>query len=188
MTNLSWSTLSSETLYESPWLSVTRELIATPTRATGVPWTIVRRPVAAVIAPRTPDGGYLLIRQERVPIKQDIWEFPAGQVEGEANDQKIIETARRELSEEAGVHCPQELISLGFFYSSAGFTDECCHLFLAPGVIPHTSFAARDEHEAIHEVRSFTPAELRNAIAEGIIIDANTLAAFARLSARGLFL
>ena len=167
---------------------MSRELVATPSRPSGVQWMVAHRPAAAVVAPRTEDGKYLLIRQERIPVRRETWEFPAGQVEGEVNEQSIVQTARRELGEEAGVRCPGELVSLGYFFSSVGFTDECCHLFLAPDVVSAAELVDHDALEAIHEVRAFAPEELVAAIAEGVIIDANTMAVFARLHARGFYL
>ena len=183
-----WNLLSSETFCDFPWLRVTREHVATPSRPEGVHWMVAHRPVAAVVAPRTPEGKYLLIRQERIPVRRETWEFPAGQVEGDVSEQSIIQTAHRELGEEAGVRCPGGLVSLGLFYSSVGFTDECCHLFLAPDVVAAEDLVDHDEHEAIHEVRAFSPDELIAAIGEGIIMDANTMAVFARLHARGVYL
>ena len=183
----SWSTLSSAVLCESPWLTVTREKIATPSRPGGVDWLVAKRPTAAVVAPRDEEGNYLLIRQERVAVRRETWEFPAGQVEGPISGDAILATAMRELGEEAAVVCPQPLLSLGFFFSSVGFTDECCHLFLAAGVRPAPHLREHDAQEAIHEVRRFAPAELREAVAGGLIIDGSTLACFARLNARGIF-
>lgn len=183
-----WRLLGSESFCDFPWLRVARELVATPTRPEGVAWMVAHRPVAAVVAPRTPDGSYLLIRQERIPVRRETWEFPAGQVDGDVSDASILATAHRELGEEAGVRCPGDLVPLGRFYSSVGFTDECCHLFLAPDVVPSAGLVDHDEHEAIHEVRAFPPDELTAAIAEGTIIDANTMAVFARLHAKGVFL
>jgi hypothetical protein len=75
---------------------------------------------------------------------------------------------------------------LGFFFSSVGFTDECCHLFLARDVIPRTEGFDHDEHEAIVEVRAFSEGELTHLIASGEIVDSNTLATYARLKARKL--
>jgi len=183
-----WPLLASETFCDFPWIRVARELVATPTRPAGVHWMVAHRPVAAVVAPRTPSGDYLLIRQERIPIRRETWEFPAGQVEGKVTEQAILRAAHRELGEEAGVRCPGELLALGLFYSSVGFTDECCHLFLAPDVVHSADLVDHDEHEAIHEVRAFAPDALIAAIAEGLILDANTMAVFARLHARGVFL
>lgn len=180
----SWDVLRTESLCVTPWLEVNRETVATPSRPGGVEWTTVVRPTATVIAPRTTEGNYLLIRQERIPVRREMWEFPAGQVDGNA---EVEATARRELGEEAGVSCPGPLVPLGLFFPSCGFTTECCHLFLAPDIEPAPNLTDHGALEAIHEVREFSPDELCEAIGAGVVSDANTLATFARLQARGLF-
>ena len=180
-----WRELSREVLAETPFLRVVREHVATPSRPQGIEWTVVRRKSAAVVAPRTPDGGYILVRQERVSVRRELWEFPAGQVDGEATPESILETAHRELGEEAGCRVEGEMIPLGAFYSSAGFTDEESHLFLATDVVPRDEGHDHDEHEAIVECRAFRVDEFRAMIASGEICDANTLCLFARLVAIG---
>jgi len=79
-----------------------------------------------------------------------------------------------------------ELIPLGHFFPSAGFTDEHSHLLLARPVVPSPHGSKHDENEAITDCRAFAPEEFRAMIARGEIRDANTLAAFARLVALGL--
>lgn len=184
--SLDWKVLASEEGYRSPYLRVMREQVATPSRPGGVHWTVVRRAAASIVAPRTPDGKYLLIRQERVAVQRAMWEFPAGQIDGPVSEESIRETALRELGEETGMECRGELIPLGYFFSSPGFTDECSHLFLATEVKPRAAGASHDENEAILEVRAFTSDELREMIAAGEISDANTQVTYARLQARGL--
>jgi len=162
---------------------VTEESVATPSRSGGISWTVSHRRPASVVAPRTPDGRYILIRQERIAVRRTLWEFPAGQCD---DGHTFEETALRELAEEAGVECRGELIPLGYFFSSVGFTDECCHLFLATGVVPRPGGTAHEEAEAILDIRAFPPEELNGMIASGEIVDSNTLATYARLRARGL--
>jgi ADP-ribose pyrophosphatase len=181
-----WQMLASETLCDSPYLHLSRERVGTPTRPDGVTWMVVRRRTAAVVAPRTPGGKFILIRQERVAVRKVLWEFPAGQVDESVNEDSIRQTALRELEEEAGVICRGELVPLGPFYSSVGFTDECCHLFLANDVVPSEKGTDPDELEAILEVRAFSPEELRAMIAASEIVDSNTLAMYARLQANRL--
>ncbi len=182
-----WRVIDRKTLSDSAHLKVYEEHVATPSRPDGVVWTVAHRRTAAVVAPRTLDGKYILIRQERVAVKRDLWEFPAGQVDADIADEAAIrEAAGRELGEEAGVYVTGELISLGYYFSSPGFTDECGHLFLATDVVPRDSGVKHDEHEAILEIRAFSADELREMIASHKIVDANTLSLYARLSARGL--
>jgi ADP-ribose pyrophosphatase len=150
---------------------------------------VVHRKGAAIIAPMTPDGRLLLVRQERIPIRAAIWEFPAGQIDSAAehDDATIRATACRELREETGYELGAggELIPMGSYFSSPGFTDEHGYIFLARGVVPGAAGPSHDENEAINECRAFSPADLRRMIAESEIRDANTLSAFARMTALG---
>jgi ADP-ribose pyrophosphatase len=183
-----WETLEAELQHDNPYVQIYRLRVRTPSRPEGVSWTLAHRKSATVIAPMTADGRLLLIRQERVPIHATLWEFPAGQIDDPNAPDAILDTARRELREESGYELPAggEMIPLGVYYSSPGFTDEHCHLFLARGVIPSAGGMKLDENEAIHEARPFTLEEVRRMIAGNEIRDANTLAAFARMTALGL--
>lgn len=187
-----WSTLQREPQYADPYVLINRVVVATPSRPSGVPWTVAHRKAASVVIPRLEDGRFLMIRQERIPILDRLWEFPAGQIDSaphapEALEALAVETALRELREESGHRLAPgaRLIPLGHFFASAGFTDEVSFLFLATAVAPDPEGTAFDDGEAILECRAFSPDELRHLIASGEIRDANSLAAFARLSARG---
>lgn len=186
-----WETQGMDLQYANSYVQVYLARVRTPSRPNGTTWTVVHRKGAAVVAPLTADGRFLMVRQERVPIRETIWEFPAGQIEENANhdDEIIRATALRELREEAGYELGEggELIALGYFFPSCGFTDEHSHLFLAKNVVPAHGGHAPDEHEAITQCRAFTAEELRAMIARNEIRDANTLSAFARMSAMGLF-
>jgi ADP-ribose diphosphatase len=185
-----WRTLADEIAFANPHLEVHRVTVASPTRPEPFPWTVTHRKGAVVIAPRTAEGEFLLVRQERVPIRATIWEFPAGQIDESAEtDEAIIRaTGLRELREETGYELASngEVVSLGYFFPSAGFTDEHSHLLLARPVVRSALGHAHDSSEAITDCRAFSPSALRNLIVSGEIRDANTLAAFARLVAMGL--
>ncbi len=79
-----------------------------------------------------------------------------------------------------------EMVALGYFFTSQGFTDEHNHLFLAKGVVMGKAGASADEGEGHHGCREFTPDEFRRMVAENEIVNANTLSLYARLCARGL--
>ena len=183
-----WQTHGTEPLFDNPHLAVHRVTVASPSRPEPFQWLVCHRKSAVVIAPRTADGRYLLVRQERVPIRATIWEFPAGQIDDVEEAEAIHATGRRELREEAGYELAPggQFIELGHFFPSAGFTDEHSHLLLATPVRPHPEGMKHDPGEAIHEARAFTCDELRTMIASNEIRDANTLAAFARLVTLGL--
>ena len=79
-----------------------------------------------------------------------------------------------------------ELVAMGSYFSSPGFTDEHGFIFLARGVVPAAGGVKLDENEVIHGSRAFTVEEIRGMIAGNEIRDANTLSTFARMSALGL--
>lgn len=162
--------------------------MSTPARAIPRRWTTVRRKAAVVVAPLTAAGRFVLIHQERIPIRQTIWEFPAGQVDEVCESGSLKTIVLRELKEETGYELAKagEVKLLGEFYSSPGFTDERAFLFLARNVQPSVTGHEHQEAEAIVDCREFTVCQLRQMIAEGEIRDANTLSLFAQLVARGL--
>lgn len=186
-----WRTVASETRYKDKNVEVTSQTVYTPTRQDKpAQWTVVHRRAAVVVAPLTAEGKLVLVQQERIPVRALLWEFPAGQIDEENSDDAgiIAETARRELQEETGYELAvgSELIPLGYFFTSQGFTDEHNYLFLARGVAPSKAGASHDESEGITACREFSLAEFRRMVADNEINNANTLSLYARLCARGL--
>ena len=124
------------------------------------------------------DGASLwLVRQPREAVDTpDLLEIPAGKldVEGEAP----LEAAKRELAEEIG-KAAAEWEHLHTFFTSPGFTDEVCHVYLATGL--SDASAEADEHERIDiEVRPL--AELDAIIDE--VTDSKTLIGLLELRRR----
>ncbi|MBV8378544.1 MAG: NUDIX hydrolase [Verrucomicrobia bacterium] len=185
-----WRILEIDSLFKNPYIEVFHERVLLPGENRVRDWTVVRRKQAVVIAPVTQEGEFVLIHQARIPVRKFLWEFPAGQIDDSLQPgmEIIRETALRELTEETGYSLVSggDLIYLGHYYSSQGYSDETCHLFLARPVRA-TGFGQKpDESESIVECREFSLPELGSMIAESVIQDANTLALFARLSARKL--
>ncbi|HWQ63740.1 MAG TPA: NUDIX hydrolase [Methanospirillum sp.] len=134
---------------------------------------VVRPSGAVVIFPI--DGEYCyLIRQWRFAIDQFILEAPAGTMEA---GEDPVETARRELIEEAGL-AARELIPRGFIYTTPGFTDERIFIYEARGLTPSREYAP-DADEIIEPVRLKT-SDVCRMVRDGEIVDAKTIAAVAR--------
>jgi ADP-ribose pyrophosphatase len=90
---------------------------------------VVEHGAAVAIVPVS-EGHVTLVRQERVAAGGKVLELPAGMLEeGEAP----LESARRELREETGLH-GGEWVEVASFFTSPGFTDERIHLFIATGL------------------------------------------------------
>ncbi len=92
---------------------------------------VVEHPGAVAIVALDDRGRVLLIRQYRHPAAATLWEIPAGlrDVDGEP----LIETARRELLEEAGCRATDWAV-LADYLPSPGISTERLRVFLARGL------------------------------------------------------
>ncbi len=124
------------------------------------------------------DGESLwLVRQPREAVgAPDLLELPAGKLDVEGEEP--LATAKRELAEEIG-KAASEWEHLHTFFTSPGFSDEVCHVYLATGL--SDASADTDEHERIDvEVRPL--AELDAIIDE--VQDSKTLIGLLELRRR----
>lgn len=95
------------------------------------------------------DDGYVyLVRQFRKPYEKSILEIPAGKLN---KDEDPLVCAERELSEETGIRA-DNLISLGEFYPSVGYTNEVLHLFLATGLQKGEANPDEDEFVDVEKI------------------------------------
>lgn len=183
-----WETISSDEHFSNDHLAVVTDSVRTPARSKSSIWTIVHRKAAVVVAPMTRENKIVLIRQERISIRAAIWEMPSGQIDNaEESEKEIRKTTLRELREETGYELARngELVALGHYFSSPGFTDEHGYLFFARPVERTGRDKTPDDTESILDCREFSTGEISRMIAENEIRDANTLGICARLAARG---
>ena len=93
---------------------------------------IIHHPGGAAVVAIDDQQRVCLLRQFRHAIGGWIWELPAGKLEP---DEPALDTARRELSEEAGV-AAADWVSLGDYVSSPGVFSETVKLFMARNLRP----------------------------------------------------
>jgi ADP-ribose pyrophosphatase len=91
---------------------------------------IIHHPGGAAVVALDEANRICLLRQFRHAAGGWIWELPAGKID---HGEPPLETAQRELEEEAGRQAAQWR-SLGDYLSSPGFLTEVVHLFLATGL------------------------------------------------------
>jgi ADP-ribose pyrophosphatase len=127
---------------------------------------VVHGPSVAVVALDAQDR-VVLVRQTRVPAGGELLELPAGGVE---DGEEPLETAKRELREETGLH-GGDWVELAAVFTSPGFCDEKMHLFLARGL---EDGEAKPEGSEYIELVRVPRSELPALIAE--TEDAKTLA------------
>jgi ADP-ribose pyrophosphatase len=138
---------------------------------------VVRHPGGAAAAALDDRGRVCLLRQYRHAAGGWLWEVPAGKLDpGESP----LETARRELEEEAGVRA-RTWTPLGEIVTAPGFCDEVIHLYLAREL---AAAAPRPEVHEVLEIHWVAFDEALARAASGEIRDAKTVAALFR--ARGV--
>ena len=131
---------------------------------------VVEHPGGVTILPVEEAGNCYMVRQFRYPAGHMMLEAPAGKLEyGEDHR----ECAVRELSEETGFSA-DELIYLGGFYTSPGFSSELLHIYLALGL--HAGESHRDEREFL-DVEKIPLRQLSDMVMANEIEDAKTIIA-----------
>jgi ADP-ribose pyrophosphatase len=139
---------------------------------------VVRHPGISVIVPVLDGGGIALMRQYRYSLDDELWEIPAGTLNGVETNGRMsasespLECARRELLEETGYEA-ERIEPLIDCYTMPGSNDEVIHLYAAYGLTRKEQDL--DIGEMIFEVREFSVDEIWEMIRSGQIRDAKTL-------------
>ena len=129
---------------------------------------IVEHKSASAIIAVNEKQEMLLVRQYRKAVEDFIYEIPAGLLN---IAEEPIECALRELKEETGYEA-KNIKQIYEFYTSPGFTNEKCYLFLAEDLIfTSTKF---DEDECIETIK-VNKEEAKKMIETGRIVDSKTL-------------
>ena len=108
----------------------------------------VEHPGATAIIPMLNESRILLLKQYRHPLKEYIWEIPAGTLDPK---EAVINCARRELIEETGYSAGQ-LQKLAEITPVPGYSNERIHIYLATDLKPAAQDLDQDEIINVHEV------------------------------------
>ena len=145
---------------------------------------VAEHPGGAVIVPLFDDGTVMLVRQYRYPVKQDLYELPAGKLDpGELPEV----CAARELQEETG-YSAGSLRKLTAIFTTPGFCSEQLHLYLATGLTPSPKGQQLEEGEMDITLHRLPLDRVIAMIANGEIVDGKTICGIAltdRLRGRG---
>ena len=110
---------------------------------------IVEHPGAVGVVAHDGERVYLVKQPREAVSEPALLELPAGKLDEEG--ESPLDTAQRELAEEIGkgARTWQHLTS---FYTSPGFTDEECHLFMATGLYDQSAETPEDERIEVVEL------------------------------------
>lgn len=160
-----WQRLSSDFIYDNPWISVRHEQVITPAGTDGIYGVIHFKSRAVGIIPLDAEGYTWLVRQFRYPLNQHLWEIPMG---GGLLAEDPRATAIRELEEETGLRA-QHLQEVMRLFISKSVTDEEGVVYLARDLVPGLS--RLEDTEADMEVLRLPMAEAVQWVMDGKIMD-----------------
>jgi ADP-ribose diphosphatase len=170
--------LSSTPVYQGRVVKLSLDLVRLP-NGNETSLEMIRHPGAAVALPvERPHGGEpiaLLVRQYRYASDGYLLEVPGGKLDGPEDP---VACARRELAEEIG-HKAGAMESLGWIWTTPGFTDEKIWLYLASDLSPLPEGSALEEDEVL-EIHRLPLHEAVTMAGNGEITDAKTVAALLR--------
>jgi len=127
-----WQTLSSQPIYDNPWISVREDQVINPSGGNGIYGVVHMKNKAIGIIPIDAEGNTYLIGQYRYSVNEYSWEIPMG---GGLIGIDILESAKRELKEETGFTALR-WTQIGRLHTSNSVTDEEGFVFLAQDLIP----------------------------------------------------
>ena len=134
--------------------------------------TVINHPGAVIIAPFLNKNTVVMIRQYRPALKKYIYELPAGTLDP---NEALATCAHRELLEETGLKT-KKLTKLGSIYPVPGYSTEIIYIFKAEQL--SLTQAQPEEYEVI-ETMTLTKPKVRALLAQGKLMDAKTICAFA---------
>lgn len=165
-----WTTLSEELRYETPWIAVSHHDVIDPGGRQGIYGVVHFKNLAIGIVPLDHELNTWIVGQYRYPVKAYSWEIPEG---GGRRDLPPLESARRELREEAGIVAGRwsELLRMDLSNSAS---DEHAIIYIAQDLTFHPPQPDHDEELTLRKVPF---AELLRMVMTGEVTDSLTVAA-----------
>lgn len=174
MTENPWITNTSAVAYESAWIKVYRNEVTNPAGNPAVYSYVEFKNLAIGILPLDENNNTWLVGQYRYPTDSYSWEIIEG---GGQKDTHPVESAKRELKEEAGI-IANEYNELMRMHLSNSATDELAIVYVARDL----SFEeAEPEESEILQVKKLHITEAYEMCRKGEITDAISVAAIYRV-------
>ncbi len=164
-----WKKLKEEERYATPWISVSHHDIIDPSGREGIYGVVHFKNLAVGIIPLDEDGNTWIVGQYRYPIKAYSWEIIEG---GGSRERPPLESARRELREEAGIEAARWTEVLRMDLSNSA-SDEVAIIFVAQGLTFHEPEPDHNEELAL---RKLPFSEVVSMVMRGELRDSLTVA------------
>jgi len=178
LTKNPWITKTTQTVYESAWIKVDKSDVINPVGNPAIYSVVHFKNLAIGILAIDQEYNIWLVGQYRYPVNEYSWEIP----EGGGNMQvDPVESARRELKEEAGI-VAKNYTEFQRLHLSNSATDELAITYLATGL----SFEESEpEDSEVLQIKKLHLDEAFNWCMQGKITDAISVSAI--LKAKWLY-
>ncbi len=122
-----WNTLTTEEVYDNPWITVRENKVINPSGGDGIYGVVHFKNLAIGIIPVDQHQHTWLVGQYRYALEEYSWEIPMG---GSPHADNPLDGAKRELKEETGLTASawQTLMKV---HPSNSVTDESGYIYLA---------------------------------------------------------
>ncbi|MBA4109461.1 MAG: ADP-ribose pyrophosphatase [Leptothrix sp. (in: Bacteria)] len=160
-------TIESKQVYQGHFIDLRRDRVRLPNgREAGREYVV--HPGAVMIVAMLPDGGLVMERQYRYPVRQTMIEFPAGKLDaGEGG----LSCAQRELWEETGYRA-KRWAKAGIMHPVIGYATEIIEIWFADDLTLGERHL--DDGEFL-DVFTATADELDLWMQQGLLTDAKTI-------------
>ena len=159
--------ISTKQVFDGALLKVWKDEVELPNGKTSGR-EYIKHPGASVVLPVFANGDVMLVGQYRYPVGDVFLEVPAGKLDP---NETPLQTAKRELQEEAGLTC-KNLVQIGSFHPCVGYSDEIIHLFIGWNIKEQDQNPDDDEFLTRHRFPFKTVLEM---IESGDITDSKTI-------------
>lgn len=171
-----WKKISSEVKYENRWIRLIEDQVINPAGKPGIYGVVHYKMCAVAVIPLDEENNTWIVGQYRYPLDSYEWEI----VEGGCHDGDVpLETARRELLEEAGLRANHFEMILEMQLSNS-CTDELSYSYIARGITVAKPHPEEDEQ---FEIRKLPFHEVYQMVMSGQIRDALSIASILKAKA-----
>ncbi len=164
-----WTKLSSEIKYENPWIKVIEDKVKNPAGNDGIYGVVHFKTHAIAVIPLDENNNTWIVGQYRYPQQSYEWEIVEG---GCKEGTSPLETAKRELIEEAGLSADNFELILEMQLSNS-CTDEVSYTYIARGI---TYVGEQPEEDELFVIKKLPFAEVYEMAMRGEIRDGLSVA------------
>ena len=172
--NNPWKILSTQKIYENPWIELNEYQVINPQGGNGVYGVVHFKHIAIGVIPLDEELNTWIVGQYRFPLNEYSWEIPEG---GGKLEVPILESAKRELLEECGI-IAQKWNCILKMHLSNSVSDEVGYVWVAQDL----SFTkSQPEETELLEVQKIPFSELYERVMNGEITDSLSVAGVLKL-------